>query len=84
VRQGRVESGRPSNEEAEALGDHIIAVADRLFIKHGYGGTSVTMVATCARIAKQTLYRRFQEQKRGIMYQPPQPQERAVSREEPG
>jgi AcrR family transcriptional regulator len=41
------------------LGDHVIAIADALFIEKGYGGTSMATVAARARIGKQTLYRRY-------------------------
>jgi len=54
-----VKAGRPPKEQAEALGDHVVAVADALFIQHGYGATSMATVASQARVGKQTLYRRF-------------------------
>jgi AcrR family transcriptional regulator len=54
-----VRAGRPSKDQVEALGDHVVAVADALFIEKGYGATSMAMVAARARVGKQTLYRRF-------------------------
>jgi AcrR family transcriptional regulator len=54
-----VRAGRPSKDQVEALGDHVIAVADALFIEKGYGATSMATVASRARVGKQTLYRRF-------------------------
>jgi AcrR family transcriptional regulator len=54
-----VRAGRPPKEQAEALGDHVVAVADALFIELGYGATSMATVASRARVGKQTLYRRF-------------------------
>jgi AcrR family transcriptional regulator len=54
-----VRAGRPPKEQVEALGDHVVAVADALFIEKGYGATSMATVATRARVGKQTLYRRF-------------------------
>jgi AcrR family transcriptional regulator len=54
-----VRVGRPSKEQAEALSNHVIAVADAMFLEKGYSSTSMAMVATSARIGKQTLYRRF-------------------------
>src|SRR5215469_2723283 len=54
-----VRAGRPPKEQAEALGDHVVAVAGALFIEKGYGATSMATVATRARVGKQTLYRRF-------------------------
>jgi AcrR family transcriptional regulator len=43
----------------QALGDHVVEVADALFIEKGYGATSMATVATRARVGKQTLYRRY-------------------------
>jgi AcrR family transcriptional regulator len=54
-----VRAGRPPKEQAEALGDHVVAVADALFVEKGYGGTSMATVAARARVGKQTLYRRY-------------------------
>jgi len=54
-----VRAGRPPKEQAEALGDHVVAVADALFVAKGYGATSMATVAAQARVGKQTLYRRF-------------------------
>src|SRR3984957_10424192 len=54
-----VRAGRPPKEQAEALGDHVVEVADALFIERGYGATSMATVASQARVGKQTLYRRF-------------------------
>lgn len=57
--RSEVRAGRPPKDQAEALGDHVVAVADALFIELGYGATSMATVATRARVGKQTLYRRF-------------------------
>jgi AcrR family transcriptional regulator len=54
-----IKAGRPSKEQAEGLADHVVAVADGLFIESGYGATSMATVASQARVGKQTLYRRF-------------------------
>lgn len=54
-----IKSGRPSKQMAHALSDHVLAVADTLFVEKGYGGTSISMIASRARVGKQTLYRRF-------------------------
>jgi AcrR family transcriptional regulator len=54
-----VRAGRPPKGQAEALGDHVVAVADALFIEKGYGATSMATVSARARVGKQTLYRRF-------------------------
>jgi len=52
-------TGRPAKQAAMALGDHVLAVADALFVQNGYGATSMAAVALRARVGKQTLYRRF-------------------------
>jgi AcrR family transcriptional regulator len=52
-------TGRPAKQAAQALGDHVLAVADALFVQNGYGGTSMATVALQAHVGKQTLYRRF-------------------------
>ena len=54
-----IRTGRPSKEQAGALGDYVLTVADALFIENGYGATSMATVAARARVGKQTLYRRF-------------------------
>ena len=54
-----VRTGRPPKKQAKALGDHVVVVADALFIELGYGATSMATVAVRARVGKQTLYRRF-------------------------
>jgi AcrR family transcriptional regulator len=51
--------GRPSLQEAERLGETILAVATDLFLRHGYGATSVEAIAERARISKRTFYHRF-------------------------
>jgi AcrR family transcriptional regulator len=54
-----IKPGRPSKERAKGLADHVVDVADALFIESGYGATSMATVASQARVGKQTLYRRF-------------------------
>lgn len=51
--------GRPSREQAEQLGEHILAVATALFFAEGYGATSIEAVAQRAQISKRTFYHRF-------------------------
>src|SRR5579863_1406397 len=55
----RGRGGRPSREAAARLGDTILGVATELFMEHGYGATSIEMVAKRAGIAKRTFYHRF-------------------------
>jgi TetR/AcrR family transcriptional regulator, regulator of autoinduction and epiphytic fitness len=59
MERAEIKAGRPPKEEATALSDHVVAVADALFIENGYGATSMATVARRAQVGKQTLYRRF-------------------------
>jgi len=54
-------SGRPSQPTAERLRDHILDIATDLFLKHGYGLTSIEAVAKGAQISKRTFYHRFDD-----------------------
>lgn len=47
-------AGRPALK-----GDQIRAAAQRLFLQHGYAGTSMDAIAAEADVAKQTLYRYY-------------------------
>ena len=51
--------GRPSREAAIRLGERILDVATELFLRDGYGTTSIEMIARDARVSKRTLYQRF-------------------------
>jgi AcrR family transcriptional regulator len=53
--------GRPTREEAVALGERIVAVATRLFLEQGFGATSIEGVAESAQISKRTFYHRFRD-----------------------
>ena len=46
---------------AERLGTTIIAIATELFLREGYGATSIETIARRARIAKRTFYSRFRD-----------------------
>ena len=52
-------AGRPSREQAKLLGDRILDIATGLFLKIGYGDTTIELVAEKARISKRTLYHRY-------------------------
>jgi len=52
-------SGRPSKSTVVRMRDHILDVATALFLKRGYGLTSIEAVAREARISKLTFYHRF-------------------------
>ena len=51
--------GRPSRQQAARLNDKILDVATELFLRQGFGGTSIEAVAVRARISKRTFYHRF-------------------------
>ena len=51
--------GRPSREESALLGESILEVATALVLDHGYGETSIELVAKRARVSKRTFYHRF-------------------------
>lgn len=51
--------GRPSVERAGRLSDDIMDHATRLFIRQGFGATSVEAIAAAVGISKKTFYTRF-------------------------
>ncbi|HLI21556.1 MAG TPA: TetR/AcrR family transcriptional regulator, partial [Stellaceae bacterium] len=53
--------GRPTRHEAAALGDKILDAATALFLRDGFGATSIEAVARKARISKRTFYHRFED-----------------------
>ena len=57
TRTGR--GGRPSRVDALKLGERILDVATELFLREGYGATSIEAVAARAGISKRTFYHRF-------------------------
>jgi AcrR family transcriptional regulator len=50
--------GRPRTEDLEKLNQNILDAAGRLFLDHGFDGTSMDAIADKARISKRTLYSR--------------------------
>ena len=42
----------------------ILAAARTLFLRHGYGGTSMDEVAAIAAVSKQTVYKQFADKQR--------------------
>jgi AcrR family transcriptional regulator len=52
--------GRPTAEEAEQLDHEMRECALRLFLEHGYEGTSMEAIASAARTTKVSLYARFE------------------------
>jgi TetR/AcrR family transcriptional regulator, mexJK operon transcriptional repressor len=63
MQHGRAESrgrgGRPSRQQSAQLADRILDVAEKLFLSHGFGATSIEAVAKHAGISKRTFYHRF-------------------------
>lgn len=67
MQQGRAETrpeprgrgGRPSRQQSAQLADRILDVAEKLFLGHGFGTTSIEAVAKQAGISKRTFYHRF-------------------------
>jgi TetR/AcrR family transcriptional repressor of mexJK operon len=55
----RSHGGRPSRDESARLSDRILDVATGLFLKDGFGTTSIEAVAKRAGISKRTFYHRF-------------------------
>lgn len=53
--------GRPSQEQAEKLHDHILDAATELFFTDGYGITSIEAIVGKAHISKRTFYHRFKD-----------------------
>jgi TetR/AcrR family transcriptional regulator, mexJK operon transcriptional repressor len=51
--------GRPTRDASEQLREHILEVATKLLLSHGYGATSIEEIAKQARISKRTFYYRF-------------------------
>lgn len=58
-KKGNCRTGRPTREDAAALSDHVIATAGELFLRHGYAEVSINAIASAAKVAKHTIYRRF-------------------------
>jgi AcrR family transcriptional regulator len=53
--------GRPSREDAERIGEAILATATEMFLAQGYGATSIEAIAQRLGIAKRTFYSRFKD-----------------------
>ena len=51
--------GRPKAEELAGIEARLIDVAKALFFENGYGHTTMSAVASAARVSKTTLYSRF-------------------------
>lgn len=60
----RGRGGRPSRQQSAQLADRILDVAEKLFLGHGFGATSIEAVAKQAGISKRTFYHRFSGKER--------------------
>ena len=52
-------TGRPTVTAGKRLGAHILEVASKNFLQHGYEGANMDESATDAQVTKRTLYRRY-------------------------
>jgi TetR/AcrR family transcriptional regulator, mexJK operon transcriptional repressor len=62
--ESRGRGGRPSRQQSALLADRILDVAEKLFLGHGFGATSIEAVAKHAGISKRTFYHRFSGKER--------------------
>jgi AcrR family transcriptional regulator len=51
--------GRPTKQDAPLLTERIIDAATEIFLRDGYGASSLEAVASAAGVSKRTLYARF-------------------------
>lgn len=56
---GSRKKGRPSDDEREERKTAILDAATQLFIRNGYGQTTVDQLATAAQVTKRTIYSYF-------------------------
>jgi AcrR family transcriptional regulator len=52
-------AGRPRTADLVARQQDLVRTAARLFLEHGYGGTSLEMIAKAAHVAVRTIYVKF-------------------------
>ena len=52
-------TGRPTVTAGKRLRAHILEVASKNFLQHGYEGANMDEIATDAQVTKRTLYRRY-------------------------
>ena len=57
--QTRRARGRPRSDKVELIESEVLAGALRAFLRHGYGGTSMTQIVKSLGISKTTLYSRY-------------------------
>lgn len=55
-----------SSEHSTSKQDAILAAAGRIFIQHGFEGSSMDLIAKAAGVARQTLYNRFPDGKEAL------------------
>ena len=53
--------GRPTREDAEKIGEAILATATEMFLAQGYGATSIEAIAQRIGMSKRTFYARYKD-----------------------
>ncbi len=53
--------GRPTREDAEKIGEAILATATEMFLAQGYGATSIEAIAQRLGMSKRTFYARYKD-----------------------
>jgi len=53
--------GRPTREDAEKIGESILATATEMFLAQGYGATSIEAIAQRLGMSKRTFYARYKD-----------------------
>jgi len=51
--------GRPKRGTERERREHLLSVATRIFLAHGYGGASIELVAGVAKVSKKTIYQDY-------------------------
>jgi AcrR family transcriptional regulator len=51
--------GRPKRGTEQERREHLLSVATRIFLAHGYGGASIELVAGAAKVSKKTIYQDY-------------------------
>jgi len=59
VRGATRSRGRPTQEDAASNEQRLLSIALREFLRHGYGGTSMSQIVKAAQVSKTTLYSRY-------------------------
>lgn len=63
TRKHTLKRGRPSAEQARAIGNSILLSALQMFLENGYEATSMEAVAKLAGVPRSTLYKRYDDKR---------------------